>query len=131
MLFYHVALKRHLNSISKYGLLVRHRKNVRISISHTNYVFASKLEAGYFASEMQWKLEESVIILTIRLNKKDVFQDMNTRAMIGSWFYTYKNIKPEQIVKIEEFDDKFIKAHKKRMDKAVGKTQEMVVRMLP
>ena len=128
MKYYHVTAKRRLSNIKKHGLLTTHRKNVPISKPRTIYLFKDKLEAGYFASEMDWKREEPVAILTVKVNPAHVKQDMNTRAIVGSWFYTIKDIKPSQIIKIENFDKKFIHEHRRRMARQIGKRQHMVVR---
>lgn len=125
--YYHVTTCRRANNIKEKGLLTGHRKNVPISKKHTNYVFSDLLDAGYFASEMKWKLKQPVCIIDTKINKDDVKQDVNTRAIVGKWFYTEKDINPSQIIKVRETDDKFWKEHGKRMDKELGKTKKMII----
>ena len=125
--YHHVTTCRRARSIKENGLQIGFRKNVPISKKHTNYVFSDLLEAGYFASEMKWKLKQPVCIVDTKINKDDVKQDVNTRAIVGKWFYTEKDIKSSQIIKVREADDKFWKEHRRRMNKEVGKTKEIII----
>lgn len=125
--YHHVTTCRRARKIEKEGLLTGYRKNVPISKKHTNYVFSDLLEAGYFASDMKWKLQQSVCIIDIKLNEDDTTQDVNTRAVVGKWFYTEEDIKPTQIIKIRETDEKFWQEHMERMKKSTSKIIKIII----
>ena len=114
--FYHVTTKKRLPNILKKGLLVSHPKSVRISKKNVNYVMKASLHAGFFASEMAWNAEEDVVILHLDIDKNKLKQDRNIGAIIGSWYEYHDNIKPNQIFKVEPWDQKAKKKHMQRME---------------
>lgn len=114
-IFYHVTTKRKSKRIQQEGLVFKHKHNVPIS-KDVVYVMDSLLEAGIFASKMEWEMKEPVIILHLKLNEDKIKQDMNTGAY-SNWKEYHGNIPPSAITKIENFNTKFKQEHKKRMEK--------------
>ena len=117
--YYHVTLERNLKPILKKGLLLEHKKNVKIS-KKVNYVMDNLLDAGYFASKMKWEMEEQPLILQLNLNKNKIFDDKNTGAY-STWKEYHADIKPKQIKKVIHVTPEFWKGHLKRMDKKYEK----------
>jgi hypothetical protein len=117
--YYHVTLQKNLKPILKKGLLLEHKKNVKLS-KKVNYVMDNLLDAGYFASKMKWEMEEQPIILQLNLTKAKIFDDKNTGAY-STWKEYHADIKPKQIKKVIHVTPEFWKEHMKRMDKKYEK----------
>lgn len=117
---YHVTTSRRAARIEREGINKQFRKNVRISKKNMIYVFGDLLNAGTFASEMNWKLQKPVSIIEAKVEKSKLKPDTNpffhaNALMIG------ENIKPNQITKIIPVDNKFWKQHMRRMNKLYKK----------
>lgn len=117
MKVYHVTPSKNIPNIQKEGLLITKQKNVPISKKNVNYVMKDKLHAGFFASKMNWEMEEPVSIVHVKVNKSKLQQDLNTGATIGSWYEYPQDIQKEQIVKIEPWDERAKRIHKGLMTK--------------
>ncbi|MBU1456915.1 MAG: hypothetical protein KKD01_19545 [Proteobacteria bacterium] len=92
-----------------------HKHNVKIS-KDVVYVMSDLLEAGIFASKMEWDMKEPVVILHLNLDNKRIKRDMNIGAY-SSWFEYHGNIPPSSITKVEHFNQEFKIKHAERLRK--------------
>jgi len=120
MIYYHVTLSNNINNIRRKGLLLSNKRNVPLSKKNVIYIMGSLLEAGSFASRMEWETEEPVSIIKLtKLDNTKITPDLNIGAFVGKggWFEYHDNIKPSQIGRIRPYNKKFIIEHAKRMNK--------------
>ena len=116
-IYYHVTYSSRIPSIRKHGLLISHRKEVRISQKNVIYVMKDLMHAGMFASEMSYKSQRPASILHVRVDPRYLKQDYNTLAVVGVWYEYHHDIKPKDIIKVDAWDAKAKKRHMKLMNK--------------
>jgi len=109
-IYYHITVTSRVKNIKKQGLLISHKKNVRIS-KPVIYLMKDLMHAGFFASEMSWKRETPVSILHVKVNPKYLQPDTNTLSIGGAWYEYHSDIPVRDIVKVEAWDDKAKKRH--------------------
>lgn len=118
--FYHVTTVKHLPQIQKEGLRRSHQKNVGIS-KNVNYVMDDLFSAGVFASKMGWEMKEPIVILHMNLDVENIKRDENIGAY-STWYEYHADISPSQITMVERADEKFWRAHQRRMSKRMRGT---------